>query len=257
MTANSCEIHNLPVSAPFRTATAARKPAATCLIPLVDGIDLLCYIHAMAKAHKPSSGSGGRSKGASQNQSKSLKRKSLTAPPAPQRGGVELVDPRVQAQLKTYDEALGLFHQQKFAKAKQDLEKVLEGPSKELADRARMHIKIAEQRLKPSQEQNPRTAEEHYQRGVAMMNVGRWDDARESLDKARKAAPKADYIHYALAALDCLTGEADSALKNLKVAIELRPENRYHARNDEDFAFLQEDPRFTELLYPEKDGTAG
>ena len=75
--------------------------------------------------------------------------------------------------------------------------------------------------------------------------------------KARKAAPKADYIHYALAALDCLTGEADSAMKNLKVAIELRPENRYHARNDEDFAFLQEDPRFTEMLYPEKDGSAG
>src|SRR5258708_23747734 len=60
-----------------------------------------------------------------------------------------------------------------------------------------------------------------------------------------------------MAALDCLTGEADSALKNLKVAIDLRAENRYHARNDEDFAFLQEDPRFTELLYPEKDGTAG
>ncbi len=112
-----------------------------------------------------------------------------------------------------------------------------------------MHVKIAEQRMKPSHEQNPRTAEEHYQRGVAMMNIGRWDDARESLDKARKAAPKADHIHYALAALDCLTGEADSALANLKV-------NRYHARNDEDFAFLQEDPRFTELLYPEKDGLA-
>jgi tetratricopeptide (TPR) repeat protein len=211
----------------------------------------------MAKAHKPSSGSRGRSKGIRQNHSKHMKRKTVTPPPPPQRGGVELVDPRVQAQLKLYDEALALFHQQKFAKAKQELEKVLEGPSKELADRARMHIKIAEQRLKPTHEQNPRTAEEHYQRGVAMMNVGRWDDARESLDKARKAAPKADYIHYALAALDCLTGEADSALKNLKVAIELRPENRYHARNDEDFAFLQEDPRFTELLYPEKDGTAG
>ena len=217
----------------------------------------LCYIPAMAKARKPSSGSGGRSKGVSRNYSKLMKRKSVTPPPPPQRGGVELVDPRVQAQLKLYDEALALFHQQKFSKAKQELEKVLEGPSKELADRARMHIKIAEQRLKPAHEQNPRTAEEHYQRGVAMMNVGRWDDARESLDKARKAAPKADYIHYALAALDCLTGEADSALKNLKVAIELRPENRYHARNDEDFAFLQEDPRFTELLYPEKDGTAG
>jgi tetratricopeptide (TPR) repeat protein len=211
----------------------------------------------MVKAHKPNRGSSSRPKDAAHGQSKALKRKPLVSQHPPQRGGVELVDPRVQAQLKLYDEALSQFHQQKYAKAKQDLEKVLEGPSKELADRARMHLKIAEQRMKPSHEQNPRTADEHYQRGVAMMNVGRWDDARESLDKARKAAPKADYIHYALAALDCLTGEADSAMKNLKVAIELRPENRYHARNDEDFAFLQEDPRFTEMLYPEKDGSPG
>jgi len=210
----------------------------------------------MAKTHKSHSGSSSRSKGTAHNQSKLQKKKPLGPPPPAQRGGVELVDPLVQAQLKLYDEALSLFHQQKFARAKQELEKVLEGPSKELADRARMHVKIAEQRMKPSHEQNPRTAEEHYQRGVAMMNIGRWDDARESLDKARKAAPKADHIHYALAALDCLTGEADSALANLKVAIHLRPENRYHARNDEDFAFLQEDPRFTELLYPEKDGLA-
>jgi tetratricopeptide (TPR) repeat protein len=213
----------------------------------------------MAKARKASSGSSGhghRGKGRMSSHSNPQKKKNLTPPPPAQRGGVELVDPRVQAQLKIYDEALALFHQQKFAKAKQELEKVLEGPSKELTDRARMHLRIAEQRMKPSSEQNPRTADEHYQRGVAMMNIGRWDDARESLLKARKASPKADYIHYALAALDCLTGEADSAMANLKVAIELRPENRFHARNDEDFAFLQEDPRFTELLYPEKDGTA-
>jgi tetratricopeptide (TPR) repeat protein len=210
----------------------------------------------MAKVRKASGGSSHHSKSSGHGSSKAMKKKSLGTPPPPQRGGVELVDPRVQAQLKTYDEALALFHQQKFARAKQELEEVLKGPSKELADRARMHLKIAEQRMKPSQEQNPRSAEDHYQRGVAMMNIGRWDDARESLDKARKAAPKADHIHYALAALDCLTGEADSALENLKIAIQLRPENRYHARNDEDFAFLQEDPRFTELLYPEKDGLA-
>jgi tetratricopeptide (TPR) repeat protein len=210
----------------------------------------------MAKAKKAPSGSSTSSKSSRHGQTNSQKKKTLGPPPPAQRGGVELVDPRVQAQLKLYDEALALFHQQKFARAKQELEKVLEGPSKELADRARMHVKIAEQRMKPSHEENPRTAEDHYQRGVAMMNIGRWDDARESLLKARKAAPKADHIHYALATLDCLTGEADSAMANLKVAIELRPENRYHARNDEDFAFLQEDPRFTELLYPEKDGIA-
>jgi tetratricopeptide (TPR) repeat protein len=214
-------------------------------------------MRSMAKARKPASRSAARSKSAARSQSKSHKKKTLQTPHPHQRGGVELVDPLVQAQLKVYDEALSLFHQQKFARSKQELEKVLEGPSKELADRARMHLKIAEQRMKPSAELNPKTADEHYQRGVTMMNIGRWDDARESLLKARKAAPKADHIHYALAALDCLTGEADSAMANLKVAIQLRAENRYHARNDEDFAFLQEDPRFTELLYPEKDGTAG
>jgi tetratricopeptide (TPR) repeat protein len=210
----------------------------------------------MPKARKPNSGNPGRSKSPTRHAANQLKIKPLTPQHPPQRGGVEMVDPRVQAQLKLYDEALSLFHQQKFAKAKSELEKVLEGPSKELADRARMHLKITEQRMKPSHESNPKTVDEHYQRGVAMMNIGRWDDARESLDKARKAAPKADHVHYALAALDCLTGEADSAMKNLKVAIDLRPENRYHARNDEDFAFLQEDPRFTEMLYPEKEGSA-
>ncbi len=222
----------------------------------VDDSATLCYIRAMAKPQKSSAGSSGRAKSSSSAQSK-LKKKNNLPPPPPQRGGVEMVDPRVQAQMKVYEEAMALFHQQKFQRAKQELEKVLEGPSKELADRARTHLRITEQRMKPLSEQNPKSPEEHYQRGVAMMNLGRWDEARESLDKARKLAPKADHIHYALAALDCLTGEADSAMANLKVAIELRPSNRYHARNDEDFAFLQEDPRFTELLYPEKDGYTG
>jgi tetratricopeptide (TPR) repeat protein len=212
-------------------------------------------IRAMARVQKSTGGSG-RSKTASNAKSKHMKEKKLPGAP-PQRGGVEMVDPRVQAQMKTYEEAMGLFHQQKFQRSKQELEKVLEGPSKELVDRAGMHLRIVEQRMKPAADQNPKSPEDHYQRGVGMMNLGRWDEARESLERARKLAPKADHIHYALAALDCLTGEADSAMANLKIAIELRSANRYHARNDEDFAFLQEDPRFTELLYPEKEGYSG
>jgi tetratricopeptide (TPR) repeat protein len=169
----------------------------------------------------------------------------------------EIVDPRVQQQLKQYEEALRYFQQQKFPKAKQVLEKVIAGPSKELADRAQVHLRISEQRISRLPTPVPRSAEDHYQRGVAMMNLGRWDEAREHLLKARKMAPKADFIYYAMGALDCLTGEAESAMENLKTAIDLRPENRYHARNDEDFAFLQEDPRFTELLYPEREGSGG
>jgi len=210
-------------------------------------------IRAMAKVHKSSSS---RAKPSAQLKVKSKKNNNLPAA-VPQRGGVELVDPLVQAQMKLYEEAMSLFHQQKFQRAKQELERVIAGPSKELADRARTHLRITEQRMKPTADQNPKSPEDHYQRGVAMMNLGRWDEARESLEKARKLAPKADHVHYALAALDCLTGEADSALANLKIAIDLRSANRYHARNDEDFNFLQDDPRFTELLYPEKEGYSG
>ena len=166
-----------------------------------------------------------------------------------------VVDPAVEQQLKAFEEGVQNFNQQKFAKAKPVFEKVLTGPGKDLADRARTHLRIIEQRLQRSEPVVPRTPEEHYQQGVAMMNMGRWDEAREHLLRARKLAPKADYVIYAMAALDCLTGEAESAMENLKLAIQLRPENRYHARNDEDFAFLQEDPRFTELLYPDRDGS--
>ena len=170
------------------------------------------------------------------------------------------LDPEAPAkaeQLKQYEEALKLFQEQKFQRAKPLLERVLEGPTRELRDRAQMHLRVCEQRVSRAPAPPPKSAEDHYTQGVALMNLGRWDEAREHLDRARKAAPKADHIVYAMAALDCLTGEAESAMDNLKLAIQLRPENRYHARNDEDFAFLQEDPRFTELLYPERDGSAG
>lgn len=176
--------------------------------------------------------------------------KAKAAPPDP-------LEPLRQQQLKSYEEALRHFQQQKFHRAKEMLEKVVEGPTKELADRAQMHLRICEQRISRMPAPAPKTAEDHYTQGVALMNLGRWDEAREHLDRAHKAAPKADHIIYAMAALDCLTGEADSAMANLKTAIQLRPENRYHARNDEDFSFLQEDPRFTELLYPEREGSAG
>ncbi len=181
-----------------------------------------------------------------------LKKKPLTSAAAKKAAKV-LVDPRVQQQLRLYEEALQYFQQQKWHRAKELLQKVLAGPGKELADRAQMHLRICDQRIARVSETALRSAEEHYQHGVAMMNLGRWDEAREHLLRARKMVPKADYVVYAMAALDCLTGDAESAMQNLKLVIELRPENRYHARNDEDFAFLQEDPRFTELLYPERE----
>jgi tetratricopeptide (TPR) repeat protein len=170
---------------------------------------------------------------------------------------LDSANPEVQRQLQLYEQAMELFHKQKLYRASQLLEKVVAGPSKELADRARVHLRICQRRLQEPAAPVLRTADDFYHHGVAMMNLGRWDEARQALEKARKMAPRADYVVYALAALDCLTGETESALENLRLAIELRPENRYQARNDEDFSYLQDDPRFTELLYPEREGPLG
>lgn len=205
-----------------------------------------------SKTNKRTRARGGSS---SVNKSRLLKRKVLDTAEARAEALRSVADPQAEQQLKIYEEALQLFQEQKYPKAKPLLEKVISGPGKELADRARVHLRVVEQRMQRVEVPTPRTPEEHYQHGVAMMNMGRWDEAREHLLKARKLAPKADFVIYALAALDCLTGEAESAMENLKVAIQLRPENRYHARNDEDFSFLQEDPRFTELLYPDRDSS--
>jgi tetratricopeptide (TPR) repeat protein len=208
----------------------------------------------MSKKAKVTRSRGSRSRSSS-SRSKSLKKKNGQPFAAHAEAYRAIIDPRIEQQLKLYEEGVQALHQQKYLRAKQLLEKVFAGPSKELNDRAQMHMRIIEQRMNRVPAANLRTPEEFYQAGIATMNLGRWDEAREHLLRARKLAPKADYVFYAMAALDCLTGESESAMENLKVAIQLRPENRYHARNDEDFAFLQEDPRFTELLYPEREGS--
>jgi tetratricopeptide (TPR) repeat protein len=211
----------------------------------------------MARTGKLTKRRSARKLGSTPRNPKSLKNKNLNATAAHAEAVRQMVDPHFEQQLKLYEQAVQSFHQQKLAKAKELLEKAIAGPSKELADRAHVHLRITEQRMAKQAAPSLRTPEEHYQAGVAMMNLGRWDQARDHLLRARKLAPKADFVFYAMAALDCLTGEAESAMENLKTAIQLRPENRYHARNDEDFVFLQEDPRFTELLYPEREASSG
>jgi len=65
-----------------------------------------------------------------------LKKEDLT-PPHPPSVRVELVDPRVQAQLKLYRRSPRPLSPAKSSRAKQELEKVLEGPAKS-SDRARI-----------------------------------------------------------------------------------------------------------------------
>lgn len=167
-------------------------------------------------------------------------------PPKP----VAKPDPRFTQAVQNYEAGLTAMQSHKFDKAKAFLTKVLEGPSKELADRARLHLNTCNQQLGRGSN-TFKTPEEHYDYAVSLMNSGDYDGSRGHLEKLFKQHPKADYAVYGLAVLDALTGRIEDCLRNLQQAIRLNPANRYQARNDSDFSQMADDPRFTELLYPE------
>ena len=160
-------------------------------------------------------------------------------------------DPRYVQALQSYEAGLRSMQEHKFDKAKPHFQKVLAGSSKELADRASVHLSICTQHLERSTATQFKTAEEHFDYAVSLMNVGDYVTAREHLEKLLKQNAKADYVVYGLAALDCLTGHVEDSLRHLDEALRLNAQLRFQARNDSDFQNLAEDPRFTELLYPD------
>jgi tetratricopeptide (TPR) repeat protein len=159
-------------------------------------------------------------------------------------------DPRYTQALQSYESGLRAMQEHKFDKARTHLQKVATGPSKELADRASVHLNTCNQHLERTTNQF-KTPEEHFDYAVSLMNVGDYVSAREHLEKLSKQAPKADYVAYGMAALDCLTGHLEDSLRHLDEAVRRTPGLRFQARNDSDFQNLAEDPRFTELLYPD------
>ncbi len=160
-------------------------------------------------------------------------------------------DPRIVQALQNYEAGLRALQEHKFEKAKPLFEKVLAGPSRDLIDRAGVHLSICNQRLERASTQQFKSVEEHYDYAVSLMNVGDYVTAREHIEKLLKQAPKTDFVIYGLAALDCLTGHVEDSLKHLDEALRLNAGLRFQARNDSDFHNLAEDPRFTELLYPD------
>jgi tetratricopeptide (TPR) repeat protein len=159
-------------------------------------------------------------------------------------------DPRHTQAVQSYESGLRALQEHKFEKAKGHLQKVLTGPNKSLVDRAQVHILTCDKRM-GSPALQFKSNEEHYDYAVSLINSGDYETASEQLEKLLKQNPKAEYVLYGLAALHCLTGHVEESLKILEEAIQVKPALRFQARNDTDFQNLAEDPRFTELLYPD------
>jgi len=159
-------------------------------------------------------------------------------------------NPEFTQAVQNYEAGLRALQERKFDKAKALFQKVISSGIRELSDRASVHLNACNQHLARTSVEF-KTPEEHYDYAISLMNVGDYVTAREHLEKLVKTNAQADYIWYGLAVLDCLTGHSEDALKGLSEAIRLNPANRFQARSDSDFNPMADDPRFTELLYPE------
>jgi tetratricopeptide (TPR) repeat protein len=156
-------------------------------------------------------------------------------------------------QLAAFEGAMKLFHARKLKEAREQFVLAAEGPERDVAQRARVHIAMCDRRLQQGAV-HLQSAEDYYNYGIALINTRNIAEARQHLEKALQMAPGADHVHYALALAQALGGDLAGAHDNLKRAIDLEPRNRIIARQDADFAPLANQPPFDSLLFPEKKG---
>lgn len=155
--------------------------------------------------------------------------------------------PRV---FQDYQNALELMQDNKFEKAKALFDKILRDAPPELVERVRVYQSVCERRSADSA-RSFATPEEQYDYAVSLLNAGSFEDARDQFDAILAAHPNSDFAHYGVALLHSMTGQNEESLEHLARAIELNPGLRIQARTDPDFIDMVDDPRFTELLYPE------
>ncbi len=158
-----------------------------------------------------------------------------------------------QKQLATFEAAMKLFHARNLREARDLFANAAEGPERDVANRARLHMSMCDRRLEQTAV-SPRTAEECYNYGIALINTRNFVEARIHLQRGLEIAPNADHIYYALSLAQALGGDLPNAYESLKRAIELEPRNRLIARQDTDFGSIVNQPPFDGLLYPEKKG---
>lgn len=152
--------------------------------------------------------------------------------------------------LELYEKAITLMGNGKYSEAHAAFDALLQGAPHDLADRIRMYIAACVSQIHQGTTEF-RTHEERYDYAISLLNDGRYDDASEHFKQILLENDSADYAFYGLALLASMVGRSHDCLEHLEQAIKLNPRNRILARGDSDFANMAEDPRFTDLLYPE------
>ncbi len=160
-----------------------------------------------------------------------------------------------EKQIRAYEEGMKLFHSGDFARAREAFQAALDGPGRDMAYSARVHVAVCERRLSPPEVDLP-SPEDHYNYAIALINRRDLKRALQHLNEALKNVRSGDHIHYALAICYGLQGDMDNASLHLRRAIELNPSNRVAARRDPDFEPFAGRAQINEILNPERTRSA-
>ena len=152
--------------------------------------------------------------------------------------------------LQQYQAALQLMQAGKYEKAVVAFDKLMPSATPEIVERCRMYLSAC-QRQMDRNKLHFDSLEERYDYAVSLLNRDYFEEAREQFQEILADQPEADFAYYGLAVLAAVTGQNEDCLEALNHAIRLRERNRLQARSDADFQAMLDDPRFTELLYPE------
>jgi tetratricopeptide (TPR) repeat protein len=114
---------------------------------------------------------------------------------------------------------------------------------KEVVDRARAYLAIAQKRTKKDSV-SLRGFEDHYRAGLAKINQKDYPGAVKILEKALEYKEKEGLVYYLLADAHTLLGQTDEALELLKKAVQKDRNFSVLAQNEPDFEHLWEDKKF-------------
>lgn len=152
--------------------------------------------------------------------------------------------------LSLYEKAVTLMGSGKYDDAHAAFSALLNGAPHDLGDRIRMYIAACVSQIHQGTTEF-RTHEERYDYAISLLNHGQYDEASDHFKQILLENDTADYAFYGLALLSSMVGRSHDCLDHLEQAIKLNPMYRIQARGDSDFSNMSDDPRFTDLLYPE------
>ena len=145
---------------------------------------------------------------------------------------------------------MAAFHARDLHRACELFREAAQGGARDIALAAKNHQAMCEQRI-AQQQPAPKTAEDHYTYGVALINQRRLADGISHLRQALEL-DAAGHTHYALSVAYALERRFEQSAHHLVEAIRLDPSNRVTARNDPDFAEFLHEPALRAALQADR-----